>query len=155
MTTHQQLRDLCARRISRSVAADLLGIGHQKLARLIAEAGLDWPKQNQARRVVIDGIEGTFAEHAARLGVLPATLKSRYQRHGPALAPNRGLITPAKVDAFVEHRRAGVPAWRAAELVGHHYNWLHRKASQQHPEYRTIARHAKRQRRDFRIKDTV
>lgn len=143
----EQLTDMRNRKVPKSVAADLLGINYPKLKRIIAEMGLHWPAQNQARRIVLDGIEGTYAEHAKRLGIKTNTLADRYRRNGTARPDPEKMITPEKVKAFIEHRRNGLPAWKAAAMVGHSYYALDAKAKRTCPEYKAVVKAATRVRR--------
>lgn len=142
-----QLTDMRNRKVPKSVAAELLGISYQRFLLIIKEIGLDWPSQNQARRIVLDGIEGTYAEHAKRLGIKTNTLADHYRRNGTARPDPEKMITPEKVKAFIEHRSNGLPAWKAAAMVGHSYYALDAKAKRTCPEYKAIVKAAPRVRR--------
>lgn len=140
-------RELLAKKVAKSVAMELLGMSHIKFDRLLKQWKITWPNQNQALRITHNGITATFAEHSLRMGINAATLKSRWRRSG-SLDLVYNHITLWDVGRFVVQRKHGIPAWFAAEKLGHSYEALHKKATDLlGTRYKTIVRQAPRKRR--------
>lgn len=144
--TEERVRALHGRGISLTRAADLLGISPNRLRNIADVLGLDWPKF-KGRQVVIDGIKDTISAHARRLGMSSGGLNWRLNKHGTHEPQNQRFKRPAGVEKFVEYRRQGIPAWRAAVLAGDSFSRLDKWARRDFPDYQVVIRSAKRVRR--------
>lgn len=143
----KRARELRGRNVARTVAAELLGMGHDRFEAMLEEWGLDWPKQTQAQRITYKGKTGTFAEHAARLGLPESTIRTRWQDGVPLDAPPRRTITLADAQRFAELRFSGISGVVAASRVGFHYNRLHKMAKAWCEGYTERLKTVKRHRR--------
>lgn len=145
----KKARELLGRNVARTVAAELLGIGHERFDALLSEWGIDWSNQIQAQRITFKGKTATFAEHAKNLGIPESTLRTRYKDKTPLDAPKRRVITAADVEKFAALRYAGKSGVVAAEEVGFHYNRLHKLAVLQCQDYRKKIQANPRKRRSL------
>lgn len=124
----KKARELLGRNIARNVAAELMGMGHERFEALLDQWGIQWPKQAQAQRIILNGKQATFAEHAKNLGIPVETLRDRWKHKRKLDEPRRKHITPEDVEKFAQLRYSGKSGVVAAEEVGFHYNRLHKMA---------------------------
>lgn len=133
MTIQEQLQLLAQQGMTRTRAAQTLNIAPRQLAELAAECGVTFRKRGE---FCVDGVWGTEAEHAARLGLSIYCLRWR-RKHGKIGVERKTRVTPEEVDAYVNKRMAELAAEDAAAAVGRPYNTLRRLASQR-PEYQHL-----------------
>jgi len=144
--TEKKMRELLHRRVSRETAAELLGVGYMRFATLLKEYKIDWPKHNQAQKVILNGISDTFYGHSKRLGIDAGTLRTRYKSTKSAAAM-KTVISQEVLAEFVQLRLQGLSGVVAALQLGYHYNSLHKKASDQYPNYKQLIKNLPRKRR--------
>lgn len=133
--------------ISRTKAAEALGMPRFKLEEILEVVGIDWPKQG-GPTYDIDGVTRTIQAHANTLGVPASTIRQRLKDGRDPTAPS--AIVPVTLDeanAYAELRKAGVPAWEAAKQMGRPYNTLKNAAKKFVPGYEQITATAPRVRR--------
>lgn len=141
MELEARIRELHASGISKTKAAEQLGIHKYHLEKYLIVLDLDWKPRIRGGSYVIDGVKDTLAGHAERLGVTVATIRWRLQRNQPLDAPPAiDLVIEAEAQAFTELRQEGVPALKAAQIVGRPYESLKNAAKRFCPEdYRKVA----------------
>lgn len=135
MELEARIRELHASGISKTKAAEQLGIHKYHLEKFLILIELDWKPRVRGGSYVIDGVKDTLAGHAKRLGVTVATIRWRLQRNQPLDAPP--VIDPvieAEAKAFTELRQEGVPAMKAAQIVGRSYESLKNAAKRFCPD---------------------
>jgi len=133
--------------ISRTKAAEALGMPRFKLEEILEVVGIDWPKQ-VGGTVEIDGVVKTLHAHAEALGVPPTTLRQRLKAGSDLTGPSKIVpVTSEEAHAFAELRKDGVPAWEAARQMGRPYNTLKNAAKKFVPDYEQITSQAPRIRR--------
>jgi len=133
--------------ISRTKAAEALGMPRFKLEEILEVVGIDWPKQG-GPTYDIDGVTRTIQAHANKLGLPASTIRQRLKDGRDPTAPSAIVpITPDEANTYAELRKAGVGAWEAARQVGRPYNSLKNAARRHVPDYEEIADSAPRSRR--------
>lgn len=135
MFNEQQVRALHLTGISKTKAAEILGVHKYHLEKYLKVIKLDWKPRVRGGSYVIDGVKDTLAGHAERLGVTVATIRWRLERNQPLDAPP--VIDPvieAEAQAFTELRQEGVPALKAAQIVGRPYESLKNAAKRFCPD---------------------
>lgn len=147
MNIEEDLKRLKDSGISRTKAAEALGITRFKLEAILELFGIVWPKQ-VGGTVEIDGVVRTLDAHATKLGVPATTLRQRLKAGNELIGPSKIVpVTAEEANAFAELRKAGVPAWEAAQQMGRPYNTLKNAAKKYVPDYEQIAAQAPRIRR--------
>lgn len=135
MFDEQQVRTLHLSGISKTKAAQILGAHKYHLEKYLKVINLDWKPRVRGGSYVIDGVKDTLARHANRLGVTVAAIRWRLERNQPLDAPP--VIDPvieAEAKAFTELRQEGVPAMKAAKIVGRPYESLKNAAKRFCPD---------------------
>lgn len=143
-----KVRKLCAAGISKGKAASMLGLSRERLSVIVDAIGLEWKTRLRGGTYVIDGIKDSLQAHSERLGVSVGMIRSRLKRQQPITAPP--LYRPidlAEATRFMEYRRNGLPAWKAAEKVGRPYGSLKDACKRLLPDYDKVVIAAPRVRR--------
>lgn len=147
MSLDDRIRELHASGVSRTRAAELIGVTRPRLDWMIEALGLHWPKKLREGQIIIDGIKDTWVGHSKRTGVSVSSLRWKYRKSkGMAVAP----ISDDELARFVEMRKA-MPAVAAAEILGRSYNQLHANAKERVPGYLESFRKLPRFRRQFSL----
>lgn len=142
------VRRLCASGISKTRAATMLVINRERLNVIIKALDLEWKPQVRAGAHVIDGIKDSLQGHSVRLGISVGMIRSRLKKQQPLAGP--AVYKPidlAEARRFVEHRKNGLPAWKAAEEVGRPYGSLKDACKRLIPDYEEVVVSAIRVRR--------
>lgn len=146
-TLEADIRKLHEEGISRAKASEKLGISYNRLTLILGAIDLEW-KTNIRGGTIIDGIQDSLEGHSERLGVSVGKIRSRMKRQRPINGPAfYKPVTMAEATIFMEHRRAGVPAWEAAERVGRLYDVLKHACKRMLPDYEKVVEAAPRIRR--------
>lgn len=147
MTAEEQIIAYSKQGLSKAAAAALMGMTEYSFAQALEVMGFKWPP-SRVGRLVIDGVEGTIANHAKRLGVTRCALRGRLRRTGdhPVTEQVYTPVSDEEVDKFIQLRLDGVPAWQAAQMIGRPYNSL-RKHAAKRPGYNKALSKVKRKRR--------
>lgn len=143
-----RVKKLCAAKISKEKAASMLGISRERLNVLISALGLEWKTRLRGGTYVIDGIQDSLEAHSKRLGVSVGIIRSRLKRQQPITSD--AVYKPidlAEAMRFMEYRRNGLPAWKAAEKVGRPYGSLKFACKRLLPDYDKVVIAAPRVRR--------
>ena len=134
--------------ISRTKAAEALGINKYKLDCMLEAMAVEWKPRIRGGIYEVDGEKKTLHEHAEQLGVPPSTLRQRLLSGKDPQAPAPNIpVSLEEAQAFTDLRKQGVAAWDAAKQVGRPYNTLKTAAKKMIPEYEAIAANAPRIRR--------
>lgn len=151
MSLEQEIRDLHASGISKTKAAQQLGLTVHKLNAWLEAEGwtLKWKRTPTGGKHTIDGVTDTLAGHAARYGITVGTLRGRLSRKQDLITtPSKAAVaTPEEARRFTDLRRQGIQAWAAAEMVGRPYNTLKNAAKKFCPDYLTVVEEAALNRR--------
>lgn len=148
MFDEQQVRDLHQTGISRTKAAEILGAHKYHLEKYLKVIKLDWKPRVRGGSYVIDGVKDTLAGHSQRLGVTVGTIRWRLDRQQPLTAPAAiNPVSQAEAITFTVLRKVGVPAWKAAVMVGRPYGTLNIAARRLRPDYLSVTAAAPRIRR--------
>ncbi len=75
MTLEDNLRKMRAGGLSRTRAAELLGVSRYTLNAMIDTLGLDWPRRRRKGAITLDGIEDTWEAHSRRTGKTVSALR--------------------------------------------------------------------------------
>lgn len=143
-----KVRVLSATGISKAKASVELGISRERLATILEETGLEWKTPTREGSLVIDGIKGSLTSHSERLGISVGKLRSRLKKQKPLVGPDvYKPIDLAEAKRFLEHRKNGLPAWKAAEQVGRPYGSLKDACKRMLPDYEDVVVAATRIRR--------
>ena len=146
LETH--VRRLSASGISKTRASTMLAISRERLNGIISTLDLEWKPPVRVGSHVIDGIQDSLQGHSERLGITVGKLRSRLKKQQPLAGP--AVYKPidlAEARRFVEHRKNGLPAWKAAEKVGRPYGSLKDACKRLIPEYEEVVVAALRVRR--------
>lgn len=138
MGIEEQLIQLKESKTSRAQAAKLLNVTREKFDDILAVVGLDWDKglQTENHACVVDGVRDTYEAHAERLGISVGMLRWRMDRNQDLSEPSKIVpVTEEEALLFVQYRRAGETAQKAAALVGRPYNTLKNAAKKYCPDY--------------------
>lgn len=139
---------LSASGISKNRAASILKITPEKLGKMIMRLDLEWKPPVKTGSQVIDGIRDSLQGHSQRLGITVGQLRSRLKRQQPLIGPPAVKpIDMAEARRFLEHRKNGLPAWKAAEQVGRPYGSLKDACKRLLPDYDEVVMSAPRIRR--------
>lgn len=130
-----RIRELHAAHVSRKRAAQLVGVPYERFCLMIETMGLDWMPGIRGKEFKLDGIMDSMSGHAKRLGMSRGALRWRLGKNRVLEAPVRAPISQDEVNRFVELRRQGVRAFKAAALVGRPYNSLRLAAIRLCPDY--------------------
>lgn len=130
-----RIRELHAAHVSRKRAAQLVGVPYGRFCLMIETMGLDWMPGLRGKEFKLDGIMDTMSGHAKRLGMSRGALRWRLGRNRAVEAPVRAPISQDEVTRFVDLRRQGVRAFKAAALIGRPYNSLRLAALRLCPDY--------------------
>jgi lambda repressor-like predicted transcriptional regulator len=138
MGIEEQLAKLKESKTSRAQAAKLLNVTREKFDAILEVVGLEWEKglQTENHACIVDGVRDSYEAHADRLGISVGMLRWRLDR-------NQDLSEPAKIVPatqgeallFLQHRKNGETAQKAAALVGRPYNTLKNAAKKFCPDY--------------------
>lgn len=142
------VRRLSASGISKSRACTMLKISRDRLNLIIQALDIVWKTPVPVGAHVIDGIQDSLQGHADRLGITVGKLRSRLKKQQPLTGP--AVYKPidlAEARRFVEHRKNGLPAWKAAEEVGRPYGSLKDACKRLIPDYEDVVVSALRVRR--------
>ena len=149
MSLDDRIRELHASGISRTKAAELIGVTRDRFRMMLKALGLDWPKRARAGQVTLDGITDTWQAHADRLGTTVGSLRWKQVVKAAGAHKNRP-ISDAELQKFLE-LRATMPAYTAAATLGRSYTQLHAKAKERLPGYLTEIKNLPDFRRRFSI----
>jgi lambda repressor-like predicted transcriptional regulator len=148
MNIEDDIARLRASGISRTKAAQALGLQKWQLDAMLEVLEIEWKPRIRGGTYVIDGVTDTLDGHAQALGVAPTTLRQRLQAGNDLTAPPANTpVSSEEAHAFAELRKAGVAAWDAAKQIGRPYNTLKNAAKKYVKDYDNIIATAPRIRR--------
>jgi hypothetical protein len=134
--------------ISRTKAAQALGIEKWRLDALIDALKIEWKPNLRGGSFEINGVVKTLASHSETLGLTPSGLRHRLEKGIDLTAPPAYTqVTPEEAAAFVDLRISGVAAWDAAQQLGRPYPTLNKAAKRFVPGYEDMMRGVPRIRR--------
>ena len=92
MNLDDRIRALHATGISRTKAAELIGVTRVRLDLMIEALGIEWKKKVRGGKIVIDGITDTWTGHSKRTGISVGSLRWTHRTCNQGFLPSKGEL---------------------------------------------------------------